>query len=105
MSCRRPAPDTSPRDEKVPADPEGSWDFGHGAGFYVDASQAGNDHSFFFAPALLTTTCATTPLPFWAESVAQGNRRRSAEAVNKVTLIGVPTPPSRPQVHGKMIHG
>lgn len=34
------APDTSPRGEKVPADPEGSWDFGHGAGFYVDASQA-----------------------------------------------------------------
>ena len=34
------APDTSPRGEKVPSDPEGSWDFGHGAGFYVDASQA-----------------------------------------------------------------
>ena len=34
------APDTSPRGEKVPGDPEGSWDFGHGAGFYVDASQA-----------------------------------------------------------------
>ena len=29
-----------PRGEKVPPDPEGSWDFGHGAGFYVDASQA-----------------------------------------------------------------
>jgi S-formylglutathione hydrolase len=33
------APDTSPRGEAVPGDPEGSWDFGHGAGFYVDASQ------------------------------------------------------------------
>ena len=31
-------PDTSPRGEPVPGDPEGSWDFGHGAGFYVDAS-------------------------------------------------------------------
>jgi S-formylglutathione hydrolase len=34
------APDTSPRGEGVPGDPDGSWDFGHGAGFYVDASEA-----------------------------------------------------------------
>lgn len=33
------APDTSPRGEGVPVDPEGSWDFGLGAGFYVDATQ------------------------------------------------------------------
>ena len=33
------APDTSPRGQEVPDDPEGSWDFGHGAGFYVDATQ------------------------------------------------------------------
>ncbi|WP_205479387.1 S-formylglutathione hydrolase [Sphingomonas arenae] len=33
------APDTSPRGEEVPDDPEGAWDFGLGAGFYVDASQ------------------------------------------------------------------
>ena len=31
------APDTSPRGEGVPDDPEGSYDFGLGAGFYVDA--------------------------------------------------------------------
>ena len=31
------APDTSPRGEGVPDDPEGAWDFGLGAGFYVDA--------------------------------------------------------------------
>lgn len=31
------APDTSPRGEAVPDDP--SWDFGQGAGFYVDATQ------------------------------------------------------------------
>jgi S-formylglutathione hydrolase len=34
------APDTSPRGEDVPDDPEGAWDFGLGAGFYVDAIQA-----------------------------------------------------------------
>lgn len=33
------APDTSPRGKHVPTDPEGSWDFGHGAGFYIDATQ------------------------------------------------------------------
>jgi S-formylglutathione hydrolase len=32
-------PDTSPRGGAVPDDPEGAWDFGHGAGFYVDATQ------------------------------------------------------------------
>ena len=33
------APDTSPRGEGVPTDPQGGWDFGLGAGFYVDATQ------------------------------------------------------------------
>lgn len=33
------APDTSPRGEGVPGDPEGAYDFGLGAGFYVDATQ------------------------------------------------------------------
>ena len=34
------APDTSPRGEGVPGDPAGSYDFGLGAGFYVDATVA-----------------------------------------------------------------
>ncbi|MEO0347040.1 MAG: S-formylglutathione hydrolase [Pseudomonadota bacterium] len=33
------APDTSPRGDDVPDDPDGAWDFGKGAGFYVDATQ------------------------------------------------------------------
>ncbi|MFB3079489.1 MAG: alpha/beta hydrolase-fold protein, partial [Lysobacterales bacterium] len=33
------APDTSPRGEAVPDDPEGGWDFGLGAGFYLNATQ------------------------------------------------------------------
>src|SRR6202050_4801360 len=33
------APDTSPRGEGVPDDPEGAYDFGLGAGFYVDATE------------------------------------------------------------------
>jgi len=31
---------TSPRGEGVPGDPAGAYDFGLGAGFYVDATQA-----------------------------------------------------------------
>ncbi len=39
------APDTSPRGEGVPTAPEGAWDFGLGAGFYVDATeQPWSDH-------------------------------------------------------------
>lgn len=34
------APDTSPRGDGVPDDPDGSWDFGLGAGFYLDATEA-----------------------------------------------------------------
>jgi S-formylglutathione hydrolase len=34
------APDTSPRGDGVPGDPAGAADFGLGAGFYVDATQA-----------------------------------------------------------------
>ena len=33
------APDTSPRGSDVPTAPDGQWDFGLGAGFYVDATQ------------------------------------------------------------------
>jgi S-formylglutathione hydrolase len=33
------APDTSPRGEGVPDDPDGAWDFGLGAGFYVNATR------------------------------------------------------------------
>lgn len=34
------APDTSPRGAAVPDDADGSWDFGLGAGFYLDAEQS-----------------------------------------------------------------
>ena len=33
------APDTSPRGDSVPDDPDGAYDFGLGAGFYVNATQ------------------------------------------------------------------
>ena len=33
------APDTSPRGFGVVGDPDGAWDFGHGAGFYLNATE------------------------------------------------------------------
>lgn len=40
------APDTSPRGDAVPDDPDGAWDFGLGAGFYVNATQAPYDRHY-----------------------------------------------------------
>jgi len=40
------APDTSPRGEGVPDDPAGAYDFGLGAGFYVDATQPPFDRHY-----------------------------------------------------------
>ena len=51
------APDTSPRGEGVPGDPTGAYDFGLGAGFYVDATQAP------FAPNYRMWSYVTKELP------------------------------------------
>ena len=40
------APDTSPRGDGVPDDQDGAYDFGLGAGFYVDATQAPFDRQY-----------------------------------------------------------
>ncbi|WP_265942425.1 S-formylglutathione hydrolase [Dechloromonas sp. A34] len=40
------APDTSPRGPEVPGDPDGGWDFGLGAGFYLNATQAPWDRHY-----------------------------------------------------------
>lgn len=40
------APDTSPRGEGVADDPEAAYDFGLGAGFYVDATEAPFDQHY-----------------------------------------------------------
>lgn len=40
------APDTSPRGEQVPDDPEGAYDFGIGAGFYLNATEAPWRHHY-----------------------------------------------------------
>ena len=40
------APDTSPRGADVPGDPQNAYDFGLGAGFYVDATRAPFDRNY-----------------------------------------------------------
>jgi S-formylglutathione hydrolase len=40
------APDTSPRGKAVPGDPAGAYDFGLGAGFYVDATEPPYDRHY-----------------------------------------------------------
>src|ERR1700739_4086437 len=40
------APDTSPRGEGVPGDPDNAYDFGLGAGLYVDATRAPFDRHY-----------------------------------------------------------
>ena len=40
------APDTSPRGDGVPDDPEAAYDFGLGAGFYLDATEAPFDRHY-----------------------------------------------------------
>lgn len=48
------APDTSPRGEGVPDDPDGAYDFGLGAGFYVDATVAPFDRNYRMASYIET---------------------------------------------------
>ncbi len=47
------APDTSPRGPDVPDDPEGGWDFGPGAGFYLDATEEPWNRHFNMASYLI----------------------------------------------------
>jgi S-formylglutathione hydrolase len=56
------APDTSPRGEAVPDDPTGAYDFGLGAGFYVDATKEP------FASNYRMWTYVTAELPALVES-------------------------------------
>ena len=59
-------PDTSPRGDYVPTDPAGQWDFGFGAGFYVDAEQEPWSRHYrmhsFVLEELPSRLCSALPL-------------------------------------------
>ena len=60
------APDTSPRGDDVPDDPEGAYDFGHGAGFYLNATQdpwAEHYHMYDYIVEELPTVLGSSDLP------------------------------------------
>lgn len=59
------APDTSPRGDGVPDDPEGAYDFGLGAGFYVNATQepwASHYHMYDYITSDLPAALAELPV-------------------------------------------
>lgn len=68
------APDTSPRGDGVPDDPEKAYDFGLGAGFYVDATQEPWSHNYRME------TYVTEELPSVAASLLPADMARQSIA-------------------------
>ena len=66
------APDTSPRGEDVPDDPDGLWDFGQGAGFYLDAIQEPWNRHFNMASYLIDELPALLAEHFPVDPERQG---------------------------------
>ncbi len=66
------APDTSPRGEDVPDDPDGAYDFGLGAGFYVDATAAPFDCHYRMRSYIEQELPALIAEHFPADMAAQG---------------------------------
>jgi len=66
------APDTSPRGEGVPDDAEGAYDFGLGAGFYVNATQAPFSTHYHMRDYIETELPALIAAQFPADMDRQG---------------------------------
>ena len=85
------APDTSPRGEDVPDDPEGLWDFGQGAGFYVDATEQPWDRHFNMWTYLVDELPALVAAEFPADMGRQGITGHSMGGHGALTLaLGLP---------------
>ena len=65
------APDTSPRGEGVPDDPQAAYDFGLGAGFYVDATQTPFDQHYRMRDYIENELSATIAAHFPADMQRQ----------------------------------
>ena len=67
------APDTSPRGDGVPDDPAGSYDFGLGAGFYVDSTQAPFDRHYrmysYIVDELPEVVASVFPIDLGAQAI------------------------------------
>ena len=80
------APDTSPRGADVPDDPDGLWDFGQGAGFYLDASEAPWDRHFNMATYLIDELPALVADHFPVDPTRQGISGHSMGGHGALTL-------------------
>ena len=65
-------PDTSPRGEDVPDDPDGGWDFGIGAGFYVNATEAPWDRHYRMYDYVTRELPELVAAEFAADTAKQG---------------------------------
>ena len=81
------APDTSPRGDNVPDDADGAYDFGWGAGFYVDATQPPFDRNYemrsYIADDLPALIAAQFPM---ADMTRQGITGHSMGGHGALTL-------------------
>ena len=85
------APDTSPRGDDVPDDPDGLWDFGQGAGFYVDATEAPWDKHFNMWSYLADELPALVGEHFPADMARQSITGHSMGGHGALTLaLGLP---------------
>ena len=80
------APDTSPRGEDVPDDPEGLWDFGQGAGFYLDATEGPWSRHFNMATYLMEELPALVGEHFPIDPQRQGITGHSMGGHGALTL-------------------
>jgi S-formylglutathione hydrolase len=80
------APDTSPRGEGVPDDAEGAWDFGLGAGFYLDATQAPWDRHYRMASYIVDELPALVADHFPIDRNRQGISGHSMGGHGALTL-------------------
>ena len=80
------APDTSPRGPDVPDDPEGLWDFGQGAGFYLDATEEPWSCHFNMASYLIDELPALVAEHFPIDPLRQGITGHSMGGHGALTL-------------------
>ncbi|MCW1931193.1 S-formylglutathione hydrolase [Pararhodobacter zhoushanensis] len=85
------APDTSPRGDGVPDDPEGAYDFGLGAGFYVDATEQPWATNYRMRSYIETELPALVAAHFPVDMARQGITGHSMGGHGALT-IGLRTP-------------
>ena len=80
------APDTSPRGDDVPDDPEGAWDFGLGAGFYLNATREPWDRHYHMYDYVTRELAQVVQAAFPADANRQGITGHSMGGHGALTL-------------------